>query len=461
MPTRKPLKGRCEGCGYVKCQCKPGDAGGLSETPADNADKGVVVDREKDDVVCHAGTGCPICVAGEHLGTFYVADSGMLPEIKRNTGSEFRDGENNIGALADVFWASGFCGNLTPAQIAVHIIAGRSLGLDDAQSVFDLEIGPGPTVRYRPGQPYQAAADDVDAAKAKLKPGDDRPTPEPASPPADPAFTDMAEIGADAIKKNESNVSKFPVSEKTGKPLYTRSDVEKDTAATNVQEIGANLPAGSIVDQKSTPAAEKDQKIEHLANKGPLLDPPAQDDERGDGTPTEQSAAASDASAAASDASAAAISENQADDMRPINPGPGPILESGSVTPDPASTAAAHEAIGEVGPETVAAWRQALIDMCLELGIPSAEKVATFDTKTIVDKRKMFEDAQKYYAGKLDAVRYEVLELLKADGKADLDAMKGFFIFAEVNTAPIEWTYTEAKKAEKALGDFTSSKPAA
>ena len=405
----------------MKCQCKPGDAGGLSETPADNADKGVVVDREKDDVVCHAGTGCPICVAGEHLGTFYIADSGMLPEIKRNTGSEFRDGENNIGALADVFWASGFCGNLTPAQIAVHIIAGRSLGLDDAQSVFDLTVGPGPTIAYRPGQPYQAAADDVDAAKAKLKPGDDRPTPEP---PADPVFTNMAEIGADAIKKNDSNVSKFPV-----------------------QEIGANLPAGSIVDVQSKPIVEKDQKIEHLANKGPLLDPPAQDDERGDGTPAEQSAAASDASAAA-------ISENQ--ETETADPGPAPA--DGSTTPDPASTAAAHEAIGEVGPETVAAWRQALIDMCLELGIPSAEKVATFDTKTIVDKRKMFEDAQKYYAGKLDAVRYEVLELLKADGKPDLDAMKGFFIFAEVNPAPIEWTYTEAKKAEKALGDFTSAK---
>jgi len=97
----------------------------------------------------------------------------------------------------------------------------------------------------------------------------------------------------------------------------------------------------------------------------------------------------------------------------------------------------------------------------LELGIPSKEKVDTFDSKSIVEKRKMFDDAQKYYAGKLDAVRSEVLELLKADGKDSLEAMQGFFLFADVNPAPIEWTYSEALKARAALADFTKGPPAA
>src|SRR5258706_15562665 len=107
-------------------------------------------------------------VAREHLVRFtfnVLEDEGdrtyRLPALP---GPE----QNSIGHLADVFFASGYFGHLTPAQIAVHIIAGRSLGLDDAQSVFDLDIQPGPTIAYRKKQTYQETADAIEDRRATL-----------------------------------------------------------------------------------------------------------------------------------------------------------------------------------------------------------------------------------------------------------------------------------------------------
>jgi hypothetical protein len=308
--------------------------------------------------------------------------SGGLPSLARENR------EFNIGHLADVAFFSGLFPDETPATLAIRIIAGRYLGLSDAQALFDLETSSPASIRYRPaGRTFEVAQDDVAEHKAALKEIADRTTSETASPPA-------------------------------GTPKPALAAVPDPAAGSNVVDMPGS--AGSS------------QKIDDSANNGPTTKndaiSPAEDDQ----TP------------------------GRPDDASPLAGSDG---SAGSETLNSAlSTAGVAETVGDVGSETINAWRSSIVEMCAELGINQDEKTKTFDTAKLPDKRKMFDDARKYYFGKIETARRYVLDRLAEDGKTSTDAQKGFFLFADVPLDPSTWDLNNAKKAEAAIADFLKSK---
>lgn len=373
------------------------------ETPANNAEPGVVDDPN---------AGLRQDYADSKTAATMEAIKKFETKLKRQYIELPGPPEREISNMAETFAASGYFGDLTPAQIAVHIIAGRSLGLDDAQSVFDLVIAPGPSIAYRPAKPYMDAADAIneryDAVRAVLD-DDDRTTPETAS------------------KARGGDVRQFP-----------QPDLQI------IDTVAGKMP---VPPDNATVFAEDGQKTAHLANKGPSLAP---EPENAQPDPPDPERPAD----VQGDAMATAISETQP------TPEPDP-----AGTPETASSSsdaiAAAEAIGDAGPETVAAWRAGIVEMCDELGIDSVEKGKEFDDKTLPDKRNMFVDCYEYYSRKREGFRQAVMEALAADGKQTVEQMKGFFIYAGVQLSPERWSYTEAKKAAAALSDFMVNKPAA
>jgi hypothetical protein len=146
----------CDRCGYITCIC---DA--AQETPADNAGGGDIVESLPDVWEHRPGGGGPSFAEIDESGEMFFTFGGLedqsdrLPALGR---------DNAIGRLADVAFASGYFGKLTPAQLALRIYVGESLGLKPAAALFDLEIARGdrgPSVRWVPGQPAQAAADAI------------------------------------------------------------------------------------------------------------------------------------------------------------------------------------------------------------------------------------------------------------------------------------------------------------
>ncbi len=201
----------------------------VKKTPAINAESGVAKEAE--------------------IRTF---KSGGLPEIAHGEFS------NPVGAIADVAFFSGIFPGETPATLALRILVGRSLGLNDMQGLFDLDIEAPATVRYRlAGRTFEQAADDVD----RLAPGT-------------ALFTQVTETAASP--EPGSNVVQMP--------------------ARDVAE-----------DDKTAPIAIASQKIDDSANKGPSLKP------EGEG-PLDILPGAGDTSAATIPASAAVIDDDQ--DMR-------------------------------------------------------------------------------------------------------------------------------------------------
>lgn len=355
------------------------------KTPANNAEPDVAAGTERPNAFAEMdAAGVDLTTENEdptaaEIRTF---KSGGLPSI-----ANIADDGPRIGHLADVAFFSGLFPGETPATLAVRILAGQSLGLDAAQALFDLETGPGPTIRYRPaGRTFEQANDDIEAAKAANRAALERhATPEPASP-----------------------------STTTPKPTLT---AVPDPPAPNVVIYMPDEPS---------------QKNDDSANNGPTTKndaiSPAEDDQ----TP------------------------GRPDDASPL---PGSGGSAGSETLKSAlSTADVAGTVSDASPDVVAAWRSGLVEMCAELGINADEKTKTFDTAKLPDKRKMFDDARRYYFAKIDKLRDYVLARLTEDGKTSTDAQKGFFLYAEVPLDPTAWTLANAGKAEAAINDFLRSK---
>lgn len=196
----------------------------VSETPAIDVEKGAV---------------------NQAIDAITFNPTMFLPEL-----TKFAGGDNEIGPIADVLFASGYFDDLTPAQIAVHILAGRSLGLDDAQAVFDLEIGPGPTIRYKDRQTYQETGDAIEAQRAGYK-GPPLITPKPAS------RAHNAETGVAA----GSNVAEFPNSANKGPSPIPEPGNGEDSGSIpeTTGAAGLSASAAAIGDDPFTePAQEPD-----------------------------------------------------------------------------------------------------------------------------------------------------------------------------------------------------------
>lgn len=339
--------------------------------PADNADKSVIVDRS-DAITFHP--------------------TMFLPTLEKLAG-----GENDIGPIADVMFASGYFGDLTPAQIAVHIMAGRSLGLDDAQSVFDLTITPGssdagPIVAYRTRQSYIEASDKIEAMKYGQSDGrndgkidDDRITPKPA-------------------------LAAVPNRNVVDLPGPFRLDISDIVDSANKGDLSE--PAGEVSPKAAAPA--------ETTSAGPIP------------------------------ASAAAIGEDPAAATGPADPftEPAPLIDPGN-------------SAGATGDDTAAvmlSWRTRIATICDQLDMKPADKAARlkdFDSRNMAKRRDQFDAAETYYEAQLSMKRAIVLTALKLAGKETLDEQKGFFIYAGVPLDPAEWTYTDAINADRQYSAFS------
>lgn len=358
-------------------------------------------------------------------------NSGKLPAIPPPGD---RMDPNRLGAIADVFHASGYFGDLTPAQIATHILIGQSIGLDASQSVVDLEVGPGPTVRYKLARQVEAAADVVQAEKARPL---DLVTPEPASieatgcrtcgspkPKLHPAVQFEGEVSPCSDPFHGSNVS----------PLFPNAKVVDGDAGRKIAELpgGQRFDVTDIVDKINADAA----------NAGPVLDP---DPERLlPGPDSEPDQARPDSASAPGDSSNISV-RDPAD------------LHSG---PD-AGAFGTTGPIGNDAAELAASWRAQIVEITTQIAGDAIEKGKTFDALSRPKQKEMFEKATIYFRSKIDELRTFVINALIADGKPSIDSQRGFFLYVDVPADPAAWNYTEARRSADAIAEFTSPNRAA
>lgn len=367
------------------------------KTPTDNAESGVI---------CHVGPGCPVC---DPAGRAPLTFTGYNSETSPGELPEPRSTMESVGPLADVFHASGYFGDLTPAQIAVHIIAGRSLGLDDAQSVFDLEIKPGPTIVYKQAQTYQNAADGVEKVKSTVQ----RLTANRTEPA--PLATPDAALPDDNVKSGVVVDGGF---RKLDDPAL--ADALTEFAITG-DPSALIEPVEPLRDREN---ADFDENPVDLANKAPVLNSEPADDLNSVPAPNLSSAA--------------------------------PKLESSGVISDEPlpEVSPVPDRDGPPTPADLVRWRSELLKMMGELGLDVARVMNEYDGLDVEAKRQKVDSAWNYYELKVSTIRDMIRDGLAADGKPTLDSQAGFYMFADVPGNPDNWTYPQAQQAERALVEF-------
>lgn len=348
-------------------------------------------------------------------------DDRRLPELDNK---DFPGGD--VGRLADLFHASGYFGDLTPAQLAVHIIAGRSLGLDDAQSVFDLEIKDGPGIVYKPTMSYQAAADSIEATKIiaeAMANGGRRSgpaTPEPALPEDNVKSGVVVDGGFTSVK----NLPGGGFEQGWPPPACT----ENKELADALTEFAITGDPSALIEPVE-PLREREnvdfeQKTADLANKAPVLNSEPADGQAPAPAPNLSSAAPIPANSGA-------ISDEPLPEVSPVPDRDGP--------PTPAD---------------LVRWRAELLKMTGELGLDVARVMNEYDGLDVEAKRQKVESAWSYYESKVSVIRDMIRDALAADSKPTLDSQAGFYMFADVPGNPDNWTYPQAQKAERALVEF-------
>lgn len=326
------------------------------------------------------------------------AAAGHLIDLERG---------GSIGALADVFYYSGYFGELTPAQIAVQILAGQVLGLKAVESMFDLKIENG-RVAFRddrsiePAKTSNADPGVVDGRILEFARTIEVDDLEPAR-------------GADVISFPE-NANKGPLL--TAEPANGPDSVPVPERLTGLKadEMAANsTPASEPEPAKTVDDMSNDEFLEHLAA-DPATPPPAS----------------------------------------PAEP----------ATVDPLMSAGA----GGTGDVllVVKEWRSRIETWLTDLKY-SAETVnnrlAAFDEMSTAKQRETFEQAQTFYRGRCDAGKARIITALVADGKSTLDQQQGFFAYAEMPPDPAAWEYKHIARGLHILGESgptqNNPKPAA
>jgi hypothetical protein len=377
---------------------------------------------------------------------FFTSGDEQLPDIP--------DDDNRIGRLADIFHASGYWPALSPAQIAVQILAGESIGLTPAAAMFDLRIKQGdgaPRVLWAIGQPLQAAGDDADRTRAHdIIPGVTKDLPIDAGDKLRFVLPDNGTVIA-AGASDPINVLEFQTSKGDAKisgmdPFESPADILARTelidSALAIDDETANKGVLSDPGNETPNGQDEGLQIDSRADsvempadltEGVTADPPAIDDPDPDPT--------------ISDDDREWFRRSQAERVRQAEPAPDPGPGSQERPSDMA-------AIGNV---EVTAWRTAVDKMFSEIGFSSdrrKQSLEKFDAADIPEKAKLFEAASNYYRLELDKGRTKVLAALKADGKETPDQCAGFFLFADTDHNPDHWTLRDVKKALVALSEF-------
>jgi hypothetical protein len=404
---------------------------------------------------------------------YFTQGENQLPDVP--------DDGNRIGRLADVFALSGYWPHLTPAKIAVQILAGETIGLAPASAMFDLQIAPGddgPTVRWTRKQPLQATGDEILNAKIegqrtaandamrKLydRPSDPAPKFEP--PPADLLHFQLPDRGTvttdlgDLEIKNGDNVTidgDGTITVRPGDPDVTVAEAiaaaDLIDAARSVIDLPPNL-AEKLERGESIEPADFFQDPEN-ANKGVLSD------RKSDAAETTSEGVPAIPGPGSGEMAAESAATNDAELEMP----PFPIADAINppsaldiATPDPTSEARGEQtSVAAIGELDVKGWRTAIDTYFHELEFTEpriSESLKKYDAADLKQKGELFEQAAKFYRLELEKGKTKILNALAADGKKTLDEMFGFFLFADLDGDPDKWTVADVKKGLKALAEF-------
>lgn len=312
-----------------------------------------------------------------------------------------------FSAWADVAFRSGYFGDDTPAQLAIKILVGESLGLTIANALFEIEIRDG-VVRWKGGgSGYQETIDEIERKAAQVN--------------------------------------------------AVRGVARSDNDANDVVDDRKPTPVIAFTRAEGWPSPEGDD-----ANKGPVLETDGQADV--EGLEPKQSDPGQESGETAAELTPVS------DDVDAVGPDPdgsepwNAVAEEPTGPPEPEPAAADNAVPGveglqssasavldgiEVG-ATINNWRTEMAARLIELGF-SREKIDAklddFDAATTTGKRALVNQAKILYSERLTNKRIDVLVALAKDGKTSLDAQRGFYFYAEVGDDPDVWTYTEAAKA--------------
>lgn len=326
---------------------------------------------------------------------------GILPQIKHAGIRGY-----SVGSLADIFRESGYFGELTPAQIAVHILAGQELGFGPVKSMFDLKITPGEIFFSSIGS-FDSVETDTQITKSKIE-----------------EAADLA---------NKRDLSPFPQKD----DLTPAPDSETISAAAQLASAGP-IPV--------EPLREREVRRESPFPVSPALTPdPPPDDHADLADALAEFAVTNDPAAIVDDISFGAA----AADFTPPSPAavttpPATIAEPAAVAAIPYNPADAG-AFGDDTPAAVMDWQQNIERYCKELGIDAAEKVSKFrQIPTVAEKQKYHALVLRYYNEQTNVVRLEVMAILKEKNLSEPWEYTPIFDGLHVPFEHEKWTYGQA-----------------
>jgi hypothetical protein len=469
----------------IRCQCEIKPA---AETPTNNAEPDVArSDNAAADVVDED--------PADDEPPAYVADL-------------FEDFDPSRPAdLADAAYQSGYFPGRTPVQLLITILAGQEMQLRPITALFDLELTPG-SVRWKPGQPAQAAAEMVLGFDKASREGD-RTVFAKQTGPVCFAVVDERDLPAE-LHSGESVVVEYP------SPVVS---IRSGSAAEPAADAGSDfdIPLSGIDALLDTPAADPfavdpDGMItgEHA---GPATPDPASAAEPPEMTPAEMvSKLAAETHAGVNVAVRYTGPERRREQMPPFmydserrsepfdyeNANKRPVLDQSAEhvgEPPPVPADATGSKRGEARPESMpgmdpaagpigddpfasdnagsgvgledddaegvtgprddekdaAEWRSGIESIMRRHGHAAevvAARLAKFDDVEHEDRRAMFIQAQEYDLAKVVDWVTKILAEITDRGFADV---KAFALFAGVPAESSLWTWEDCDKATAAI----------
>lgn len=406
----------------------------------------------------------------------------------------------DLPTIADVARLSGYFPDRTAAQLLLTMLAGKELDLKPVTALFDLEITPG-SIRWKPGQPAQAAGDAIDAGR--IRPGDritiglqSEPRTTPAGrtviarPTARGGFDVFEKDGTPAtVAGGETGVIDFPQSnsqvEKSAEPFDLPIAATVDALADMMPEPAADPggpdalgladdpeladalasdpfatgPDGLITPEPPAAAAwsgqerRKEQMPDWFYNENRRLTPWSYENANKRPVPSTEPETAQDQDQAgnvdSSPKSVEARPGSATDAGGPIDDDP--IASDNAIFGDALADDAESDVTGPRDDEAADGWRHAIGDIMGKLGHSKDVvdvRLKKFDESDQVEKRKMFDAAQDYFLQSLADWSNKILAGAAARGMTDV---KAFGLFAGVPGESSVWTWEDCEKASRAL----------
>jgi hypothetical protein len=350
---------------------------------------------------------------------------------------------NSIGAIAETMFVAGYWQPMTPAQIAVQILAGKEFGFGPIDSMFNLKISEGgkielhmdddselQTLGIRDKIETKAAADREflkDAGKHTTAHKTYLQKDEPAASGDLLEFPNLANKGPVSVRPGNGPLPTRDAGADEARPQSVEARAESAAGIDDPTELAEAMtnfaisgdPSGFFKDVSTT---TPDPALEDPATPRmtlPLTIPGVEVDPSGIFSPEDLERPRDD--------------ENE--------------------SPDPALSAEAE--LRTLGidesdiPKAIETMREGV--SAALYGLQYAKDVVNsrlqkYDDGNFAEKRGIYLSATNFYKSRLDAERNAAIARLVADGKPTLEQQKGFYLFCEVPTDPAAWTYADARK---------------